>query len=311
MTHFQTHLAAIGTPGKPWNAAEKHAWRQLARKQRDYHNDVVSQLSQLPATLLIEQYGKLRYDTDYPLYVIKNAPWQNDKPTVIVTGGVHGYERSGVHGALQFALNYATDYLNQINVVIFPCISPWGYETINRWTPLALDPNRSFYRNTPVSECAAVLDYLDQIHGDILLHIDLHETTDTDDSEFRPALAARDGKTLPSSEIPDGFYLVADSERLELDFQTTIIDAVSEVTHIAPTDNDHQIIGCPILAPGVIAYPMRQLQLCGSITSARYHTTTEVYPDSSNVTNAQCNQAQVIAITSAITYALTSHKNHA
>jgi len=27
----------------------------------------------------------------------------------------------------------------------------------------------------------------------VLMHIDLHETTDTDETEFRPALAARDG----------------------------------------------------------------------------------------------------------------------
>ena len=28
-----------------------------------------------------------------------------------------------------------------------------------------------------------------------LMHVDLHETTDTDESEFRPAKAARDGET--------------------------------------------------------------------------------------------------------------------
>ena len=27
-----------------------------------------------------------------------------------------------------------------------------------------------------------------------LVHMDLHETTDSDEEEFRPALAARDGK---------------------------------------------------------------------------------------------------------------------
>lgn len=42
-------------------------------------------------------------------------------------------------------------------------------------------------------------------HGPILLHIDLHETTDTDESEFRPALAARDGKAYLEVRSPMAF----------------------------------------------------------------------------------------------------------
>jgi len=36
-------------------------------------------------------------------------------------------------------------------------------------------------------------------------HIDLHETTDTDESQYRPAVAARDGKPFAPGTIPDGF----------------------------------------------------------------------------------------------------------
>ena len=38
----------------------------------------------------------------------------------------------------------------------------------------------------------------------IRLHIDLHETTDTDESEFRPALAARAGQVHEPGQITDG-----------------------------------------------------------------------------------------------------------
>lgn len=41
------------------------------------------------------------------------------------------------------------------------------------------------------------------------MYIDLHETTDTYDSEFRPALAVREGIVIDKWTIPDGFYLVA------------------------------------------------------------------------------------------------------
>jgi len=37
---------------------------------------------------------------------------------------------------------------------------------------------------------------VEDLGADFLVHMDLHETTDSDENEFRPALAARDGKGL-------------------------------------------------------------------------------------------------------------------
>ena len=138
----------------------------------------------------------------------------------------------------------------------------------------------------------------------VLLHIDLHETTDSDETEFRPALAARDGKPHEPGEIPDGFYVVGDSENPQPGFQKAIIDAVAKVTHIAPADAKGMIIGSPVVGPGVINYPVRQLGLCAGMTKAKFTTTTEVYPDSPRATPAQCNDAQVAAVRAAIEYAL-------
>jgi len=59
-----------------------------------------------------------------------------------------------------------------------------------------------------------------------------------------------------------------------------------------------------VVAPGVILYPLTSLGLCGGVTAARYSTTTEVYPDSPRATPAQCNAAQVAAVSAAIRYAL-------
>jgi hypothetical protein len=136
------------------------------------------------------------------------------------------------------------------------------------------------------------------------MHIDLHETTDSDESEFRPALAARDGKAHEPGIIPDGFYLVDDLENRQPEFQRAIIDAVSKVTHIAPADDRNEIIGSPVVSPGVIEYPLRKLGLCAGVTGARYTTTTEVYPDSPRTTPEQCNLAQVVATCAAIEFAL-------
>ncbi|EGQ9438025.1 M14 family metallocarboxypeptidase [Vibrio cholerae] len=299
----------IGTPGQPWQAAERQAWREQRHIQREYQQEVVPKILALNSLFDVSTYGALSYDpTRYPLYVMKSRHWNANKPTVLITGGVHGYETSGVHGALQFLATAAEPYLAHFNLLAAPCVSPWGYETINRWNPNAIDPNRSFVQDSPAEEAALLMAMVAE-HGPILLHIDLHETTDTDESEFRPALAARDGKAYLEGSIPDGFYTVGDTENPQLAFQQAVIDSVRRVTHIAPADENHEIIGSPVVAEGVILYPMRELGLCGGMTDCTYSTTTEVYPDSPKVTAQLCNDAQVAAIIGALDYVLANEQS--
>ncbi|MGH8041320.1 MAG: M14 family metallopeptidase [Rudaea sp.] len=296
----------IGTPGHPWGDTEKNAWRARQHKQRSYATQVVGAVDRLRAQWDVVQYGQLDYPPDrYPLFALRSGNWREDLPIVLVTGGVHGYETSGVQGALRFAERHSANYEGRVNLAIAPCVSPWAYERIHRWNPLALDPNRSFREDSPAPEAAALMQFVAPFRARVLLHIDLHETTDTDESEFRPALAARDGVDYVPDEIPDGFYLVDDSESPQTEFQQAVIKAVAKVTHIAPADAHGQIIGSPVVAPGVIEYPFRQLGLCAGVTASRYKTTTEVYPDSPRATPEQCNIAQATAVCAAIDFALS------
>ncbi|MDX3774901.1 M14 family metallocarboxypeptidase [Chromatiaceae bacterium AAb-1] len=301
-------LYHIGVPGQPWGPAEKTLWLSEQKIRRSYHEIVLSRLEAIKTLADVEQYGELDYQSigasRYPLYLVKSRNWQAGRPTVLVTGGVHGYETSGVLGALAFIEQHIEKYSQQLNVVVAPCISPWGFETINRWNPLAVDPNRSFVENSPAPEAAALLNALSALLPEIKLHIDLHETTDSDNSEFRPAKAARDGLVNTNWNIPDGFYLVGDTEKPAAAFQQAVIEAVSQVTHIAEADDDGRMIGEPLLQHGVILYAKKQLGLCGGITDAPLVTTTEVYPDSPVTTPEECTAAQVTAICAALDYLL-------
>ena len=145
---------------------------------------------------------------------------------------------------------------------------------------------------------------IEPLRGQFAAHIDLHETLDADESEYRPAVAARDGKPFLPGTIPDGFYLVDDAGNPQPEFQQAIIQAVANVTHIAPADHAGGIIGSPLVAPGVIEYAMQALGLCASVTGARYTTTTEVYPDSPRATAAQCIAAQVAAVCAGVEFVL-------
>jgi hypothetical protein len=303
MEDFTLNPYPIGTPGVAWGAAEKARWLARQRKLRSYADDVVTRIERLAGRFAVQEYGRIEYPPDrYRLLALRSRDVADQRPWVLVTGGVHGYETSGVHGALQFLEQRANDYA--VNMLVVPCVSPWAYERIHRWNANAVDPNRSFKEGSVAEESAALLRLVAPLRGRFLVHVDLHETTDSDESEFRPALAARDGKPYEPGLIPDGFYLVDDSENPQPEFQRAIVAAVARVTHIAPADGKNEIIGSPVVSPGVIEYPMRELGLCAGITGARYTTTTEVYPDSPHTTAEQCNAAQVAATCAAIEYAL-------
>jgi hypothetical protein len=295
----------IGLPGQPWGPAEVAAWRARQLRQRSYADDVLSAVDRLRSRFDVLPYGEVVYaDERYPLFAVRSRAWQPGLPGVLVTGGVHGYETSGVHGALRFLDQHAEAYADRANLLVVPCVSPWAYERIQRWNFDAIDPNRSFRAQSPAQESAALMRLIEPLLGQFTAHIDLHETTDTDESEYRPAKAARDGEAFEPCTIPDGFYLVDDAQNPQPAFQQAIISAVERVTHIAPADAQGGIIGSPLVAHGVIHYALNALGLCAGISGARYTTTTEVYPDSPRATPEQCNAAQVAAVCAAIDFVL-------
>lgn len=293
------------SPGNAWGAAEKAAWRSRQRIRRSYRDDVLQHLETLPPGLDITEYGALSYDPDrYPLYLVTSDDWSDEQPTVLITGGVHGYETSGVHGALAFLEFAAVAYAKHFNIVCAPCVSPWGYETINRWNPLTIDPNRAFHDDTLAEECAALMAAVAELDTPFLVHMDLHETTDTDNTVFRPDRAARDGIEEELWEIPDGFYTVDAAHNPQPGFQGAIIDAVRQETHIAAADEEGRLIGVPIEQEGVINYDAKKLSLCTGFTDATFCTTTEVYPDSPRTSPEECIRAQVAALRGALDYCL-------
>ena len=293
----------IGSPGQPWGEAERAQWRTRQVRQRSYADDVLSVVEGLRLRFDVQTYGAVLYgDERFPLLAIRSRTWRAHLPTVLITGGVHGYETSGVHGALRFVQVHAEQYAGRANLLAVPCVSPWAYERIQRWNCDVLDPNRNFQPNSPAQESAALMRLVAPLRGQFAAHMDLHETTDTDESEFGPAKAARDGLPFEAHGIPDGFYVVDDTANPQPAFQQAIIAAVERVTHIALADAQGEIIGAPVVAHGVIHYAMKALGLCAGTSDARYTCTTEVYPDSARATPEQCIAAQVAAVCAAVDF---------
>jgi hypothetical protein len=186
----------IGTPGQPWVAAERDQWRARQVRQRSYADDVLTAIEALRGRFDVELYGDVVYADAhhpaerFPLRALRSRDWQPGLPSVLVTGGVHGYETSGVHGALHFADTHAERFAGRANLLVVPCVSPWAYERFQRWNFDAIDPNRSFREGSPAQESAALMRLVAQHqaqYGPFAAHIDLHETTDTDARCSSPA----------------------------------------------------------------------------------------------------------------------------
>src|SRR5262245_29953116 len=108
--------------GKKWGATEKLNWFYAQDIEKSYKDEVLKRIFRLDSKYFnIQHYGALSIDPDkYPLYAITVGQIDPRKPTVVITGGVHGYEPSGIMGALQFLENNALDYSKDFNIVVLP-----------------------------------------------------------------------------------------------------------------------------------------------------------------------------------------------
>ncbi|KAJ1485742.1 hypothetical protein T484DRAFT_1745943 [Baffinella frigidus] len=96
---YATKPYPVGVAGTSWGLDDRKAWLARQVNQRSYAEEVLAKIEALKTSSVFtcEQYGELSVDpARYPLFVFKSREWDAAKPTCLVTGGVHGYETSGV-----------------------------------------------------------------------------------------------------------------------------------------------------------------------------------------------------------------------
>lgn len=286
---------------KPWGPEEKEAWFKRQTVQRSYKHDVLDRLAALPTDKFkLEQYGALSHDPQrYPLMRVKSQPWNDENPTILITGGVHGYEPSGITGALRFLEEEAAQYSDKVNFVVYPCVSPFGYEINHRWNRIAEDPNRNFYAGGKSEEAQQLMASVEALHLHFRAAVDLHETN-IRDVELTHERRLRDGQAdQPGDDfIPEGFYLVVPKKEDREAIGRDVIEAVRKVT---PICKDPEIIGYAS-DNGVITLDDFD-NLCQNF--ARKHAdiamTTEIYPDKAPQKEAE--DAQIATVKAAVAFA--------
>ena len=101
----------IGTLGQKWDAADKKQWFAAANNTsvRIKMRLLVKLMLYLRILILCNMGRCQLMNSATHYFALKSKHWQSDKSTVLVSGGVHGYETSGVQGALRFLENEAAN----------------------------------------------------------------------------------------------------------------------------------------------------------------------------------------------------------
>lgn len=302
-----------------WNESQVRTWHDqvtAAGKVRDY-SCIVARVNALPAnTHYVETYATMS-DAN-PAFRITVGDVHNGKPNILITGGVHGYEPSGVEAALQFTQKYAPTLTKEFNFVTYPCISSWAYEHDQRWNAQAEDPNRLFtqteksapsgiHRTFDIEECRHFMTSMESETIRFSCAIDLHETCDRD-IELRVLRSERFKEDLSEDyqDIPQGYYLIlskrdtAGQNGAQLLFGQSIIDQVRKVSPIAPEET---ILNGKINYGGVILSPPSDgLMRTYLDRYAGLVAVTEVYPDHKTMSSAKSVQAQIASINGVLNY---------
>lgn len=276
---------------KPWDDAQKTAWAARQKPVRSYEDIVLTRLRALPAhTFSVTQYGALSHDPGrYPLMSVTVGDLHNNKPNIVVTGGVHGYEQSGVLGALEI-IDRAPKLTMDFNFLVVPCVSPWAMEMNHRWTKAALDTNRHFRRDgVQAEECVAYMDHIDSLDAVFEADGDLHETNERDIA-LEKERCERDGEEYADEAIPPGFYLVMHPRNEGSDAGPRIIQHVARVTEIS---RQADIFGCENKG-GVIYPPIKGTRMEFGLNHAPFAVTTEVNPD--EISQDEAIRAQIACV---------------
>ncbi len=109
----------------------------------------------------------------YTLYALEGVR-KNAAPSLYISAGIHGDEAAATEGLICWA-EKKPERLRDWNLLIFPCLNPWGLVSNSRLDPDGRDLNRAFHEET-VPQVAAHKKLLGTRRFDLALT--LHEDYD-------------------------------------------------------------------------------------------------------------------------------------
>lgn len=182
-----TAAALVALTSAPALAQQPATGAEAAAFERaTTHDELMSFLGEVQARSSRVQLVELTRTNEgrvLPLVILGNpAPGRpgtaqlSGRPTVFITGNVHGNERAGREGFLQLirelALGHLRPLLERVNVLVAPTLNPDGAERPSRTNTLGYDMNRDFMAMETPEITAVLEDVLTQWWPDI--YVDVH-----------------------------------------------------------------------------------------------------------------------------------------
>lgn len=247
-------------PRQPWTAEQRNSWYkgQKIKPHRDYATTVVPRIEALRGRkgVNVETYGSVTYELEndqggiakrtHDLYVIRIGDFNPDKPTHVIIGGTHGYEKGGVEAALNTAENEAAQYTGEHIILIYPCLCPGPYEIEHRFTQGVIDPNRDALligAQSPEMQAfvASIQAQHQRLFGDDLTRkfntsVDLHETPLLDQTVILKMMEDLQGEDFGIDDgFPEGMFLITGDEN-NLVFAQNVIRRIRAEGHAIVDD---------------------------------------------------------------------------
>jgi hypothetical protein len=153
--------------------SEKLGSLETKTKLRNFITDVIEPLKRdLPACAELICYGSSL--SGLPLIMIK-AISDPLKPAITIVAGTHGDEPAPVTATLKFVKDDLERLSKNLNIIIYPCINPDGYERDTRYNLEGLDLNREFDLDGGPKEVNAFYTSLKEWSDCIDVILNLHE----------------------------------------------------------------------------------------------------------------------------------------
>jgi len=202
--------------------------------------DIEAELARLD-DVAVEEIANISYGSNrWPILCVRSIPWDARRPTVLLSGGIHGDEPAGVYAALAFLAEPRREFADQLQFVVFPCVNPSGFEAGSLGTRSGANVNRLFGADTPQPENRAIEEWLRTCGICFRMTFDLHEA--------RPDYV---GEGFSEKDNPRGAYLYEFVRNRSDRLGRLMIDALPPDRPIC----DSPTIYNDINHHGVITYP--------------------------------------------------------
>jgi Succinylglutamate desuccinylase / Aspartoacylase family len=140
-----------------------------------FAQEVESKLQQLKGCS-VEQIARVDYGgASWPILCIRSTRWDATRPTVLISGGLHGDEPAGVHAALAFLADGQREFDDALQFVVFPCVNPSGFDAGTLETQSGANLNRLFGIGSAQPEVRAIEEWLRAHARRYRMTFDLHE----------------------------------------------------------------------------------------------------------------------------------------